>query len=51
MTLNSLFRSRYRNYLFLVPLALIAPRVPDTYTVVSIQSALNGSGWPPFRSP
>jgi phosphoserine phosphatase RsbU/P len=41
MTLNSLLRSRYRNYLFLVPLAVVSLAYQITYTVVSIQSALN----------
>jgi phosphoserine phosphatase RsbU/P len=40
MSLISLLQSRYRNYLFLVPLALIALAYQITYTVVSIQSTL-----------
>jgi phosphoserine phosphatase RsbU/P len=41
MTLTSLLRSRHRNYLFLVPLSVIAFAYQITYTVVSIQAAIH----------
>ena len=41
MTLNSLLKSRYRNYIFLVLLAVVSLAYQITYTVVSIQATLN----------
>ncbi|MGA7411680.1 MAG: hypothetical protein WBW33_14465 [Bryobacteraceae bacterium] len=41
MTLASLLRSRYRNYLFLLPLSLIALAYQLTYTVVSVQAVIH----------